>query len=157
MTLLSSAFIYFSPCSSIIFACFSKAFPNEGTCYIYLLSSEGSFSSHVRYLYWSIFLDNNGDIFAASLLMLCYTFSSLILSSIVMISFYILIIRFFLKHGGLSDAMVALKTKKEYGYAVNFFVKIHKVFKFNIWWIIIYNLLKFSFIWNFHNKKIRSD
>ena len=49
-----------------------------------------------------------------------------------MISFYVLSERFFLKRKGLSDARVASITKKEYGFAVCFFVKIHKVFKVNI-------------------------
>ena len=40
----------------------------------------------VRYSYLSIFPDDNADIFAASLLILCCSFSSLILSSIIMIS-----------------------------------------------------------------------
>ena len=48
------------------------------------------------------------------------SFSSLILSSIVMISFYILSIRFFLKHIGLSDARVVSVTKKEYSFAVQY-------------------------------------
>ena len=42
-----------------------------------------------------------------------------------MISFYILYKRFFLKREGLSDARVASITKKEYGFAVHFFAKIH--------------------------------
>ena len=49
-----------------------------------------------------------------------------------MISFYILSERFLLKRKGLSDARVASITKKEYGFGVIFFVKIHKVFKDNI-------------------------
>ena len=53
---------------------------------------------------------------------------------IVIISFYVLSKRFFLKCKRLSDAGVASMTKKEYGFA--FFVKIHKVFKVNIWWMI---------------------
>ena len=47
-------------------------------------------------------------------------FSSLTLSSIVMISFYILSKRFFLKREGLSDARVLSVTKSEYGFAVPF-------------------------------------
>ena len=39
---------------------------------------------------------------------------------IVMISFYILSKRFFLKHKGLSNARVASITKKEFGFAVQF-------------------------------------
>ena len=39
-------------------------------------------------------------------------------------SFYILSKRFFLKREGLSDARVASITKKEYRFAVHFFVNI---------------------------------
>ena len=42
------------------------------------------------------------------------------LSSIVMINFYILSKRFFLRCKGLSDARVKLIIKKEYGFAVHF-------------------------------------
>ena len=48
------------------------------------------------------------------------SFSSLILSLIVMISFYILSKRFFLIHKGLSDARVASITKNQYGLGVHF-------------------------------------
>ena len=51
------------------------------------------------YIY-QIFRDDNADIFAASLLISYCNFSSLIISSIVMISFYILSKRFFLKRVG---------------------------------------------------------
>ena len=44
-----------------------------------------------------------------------------------MISFNILFKRFFLKREGISDAGIASITKKEYGFAVHVFVKIHKV------------------------------
>ena len=49
-----------------------------------------------------------------------------------MISSHILSIRFFLKCKGLSDARVTSITKKEYGFAVHFFVKINKILKVNI-------------------------
>ena len=49
----------------------------------------------------------------------------------VMISFYILSKRLFLKREGLSDARVASGTKKEYGFAGHF-IEIHKVFEVNI-------------------------
>ena len=49
-----------------------------------------------------------------------------------MISFYILFKRFFLKLKGLSDARVVSIAKEEYGLAVYFLLKIHKVFKGNI-------------------------
>ena len=97
--------------------CFSKAFPKGeyadlAYSVIYLLL-EGNISSPVRYSYLSIFPEDNADIFAASLLILYYNFSSLILSSIIVFSsFYILSERFFLKREALSDATVALRTKK---------------------------------------------
>ena len=69
---------------------------------------------------WPIFPDDNADIFAASLLMSYCSFPSLVLSSVVMISFYILSKRFFLKRKVLSNARVASITKKAYGFAVYF-------------------------------------
>ena len=68
----------------------------------------------------SIFPDDNADIFAASMLILNCSFLSLILSSIVMISFYFLSERLFLKCKGLSDARVVSITKKEYVFEVHF-------------------------------------
>ena len=101
----------FIPWSSIVFVCFTKAFLNEEyvnlACSITLLWSGGSISSPVRYSYLSIFPDDNADIFAASLLISYCSFSSLILSSVMMISFYILSKKFFPKREGLSDARVA--------------------------------------------------
>ena len=58
--------------------------------------------------------------------------SSLLLSSIVMISFYILFKKFILKRKGLSDAGETSITKGEYSFAVHFYVKILKIFKLNI-------------------------
>ena len=49
-----------------------------------------------------------------------------------MISFHILYKIFFLKRERLSHARVASITKKEYGFAAHFFVKIQKFFKVNI-------------------------
>ena len=46
-----------------------------------------------------------------------------------MISFYIFPTRFFLKRKGLSDVRVVSITIKDYGFAVHFFIKIHKVLK----------------------------
>ena len=37
-------------------------------------------------------------------------------------------------------------------FAVHFSIKIRIFAKVNIWWMIKCNLLKLSFIWNFHNK-----
>ena len=74
----------------------------------------------VRYSYLSILPDDNADIVAFFLLVSYCTFSSLILSSVSMISFYILSERFFLKRKGLSDARVVSITKKEYDFAAQF-------------------------------------
>ena len=60
------------------------------------------------------------DISAASLLISYCSFSYLILSSVVMISFCVLSKRIFLKRKGSSDARVASVTKKEYGFEVHF-------------------------------------
>ena len=64
--------------------------------------------------------DDKVDIFAACVLISYYSFSSLILLSIVMISFCILSKRFFLKSKGLFDVRVVSTTKIEYGFAVRF-------------------------------------
>ena len=45
-----------------------------------------------------------------------------------MISCHILSIRFFLERKGLSDARVASRTKKEYGFALHFYID-SKIFK----------------------------
>ena len=105
MTLFPSAFICFYPWSSIVFicfspfllivfVCFSEDFPNRDyvnlACSIIFLWLEGNISSPGRYSYLSVFPDDNADIFAASLLISYYNFSSLILLSSVMIIFYIL-------------------------------------------------------------------
>ena len=120
----SYVFICFYSWSSIVFICFSNALLRgeyvKLDCSITLLWSEGTISSPVTYSYLSILSDNDADIFYACLLVSYCNFSSLILSSIVMISFYILSERIFLKHQGLSDAKVASITKKEYGFAVLF-------------------------------------
>ena len=57
------------------------------SCSITLRLSRGSISSPVKCSYLPILPNDNADIFAASLLMLCCSFSSLILSSIVLISY----------------------------------------------------------------------
>ena len=59
-------------------------------------------------------------IIAASLLISYCSFSTLILSSIVIISFYILSKRFFLKREELTDVRVVSITKNKYGFAVHF-------------------------------------
>ena len=120
----SSAFICFSPSSSIVFIYFSNALPMGKyvnlACSITLLWFRGSIFSPVRYSYLSILPYDNTDIFAASLLIFYFNFLSLILSSVVIISFYILSKRLFLKREWLSDARVASITKKEYGFALPF-------------------------------------
>ena len=119
-------FCFFCPWSLIVFFFFSKAFSK-----VSFFLAEGSISSPVRHSYLSIFPDDGADIFAAFLLISCCNFSSLILSSIVMISSYVISEVFFLKCERLIDARVASITKKQYG-----FIKIHKIFKVNIWWMI---------------------
>ena len=109
---------------SLIFNYFSNVLPrgeyvNFG-CSIILFWSDGNIPSLVRYSYLSILPDNNADIFAASLLISYCSFSSLIFSSIVMINFYLVSKRFFLKREELSDARVVSITKTEYGCAVDF-------------------------------------
>ena len=61
----------------------------------------------------SILPDYNADVFAASLLILYCCSPSQTLSSIVMINFYIVSKRFFLKRKELSDGRVVSKTKKK--------------------------------------------
>ena len=103
--------------------CFSKAFPKEEyvnlDCCIIRLEPEGSISSPIRYSCLSILPNDNADIFAASLFIIYCSFASLIFSSI-MISFYILPKRFFLKRKGLSDARVVSVPGIEYGFSVHF-------------------------------------
>ena len=60
------------------------------------------------------------DINAAFLIISYCSFSSLILLSVVLISFYIASERLFLKREGLSDTKVLSITKKEYGFVVIF-------------------------------------
>ena len=55
--------------------------------------------------------DDNSDISAASLLISNCSFSSLLVASIVVITFYILSKRLHLKRKGLSDARVVSLTK----------------------------------------------
>ena len=92
----------------------SDVFPNS------ILWSEGNISLPVRNSELSILLDDYPDIFVASLLILYCSFSCLILSSMLIISFYILSKRFFLKREELSNAGVVSITKNEYGFAVHF-------------------------------------
>ena len=115
--------ICFFPCSSTVFVCFSNALLTEeyvNFAYsIILLWSDGNISSPLIYSYLSILPDDNANIFVASQLISHCSFSSLILSSIVVINFYISN-RFFLKREELSDGGVVSITKKEYCSAVDF-------------------------------------
>ena len=97
--------------SSIVFIGFSKA---------------GNIYPPVRYSYLLILLDDDDDdddIFAVSLLISYCSLLSLILSivSVVLISFYILCKRFFLKRKRSSNARVVSIIEKEYGFACSTF------------------------------------
>ena len=74
----------------------------------------------VRNAYLSILADNNADIFAASLLISYCSFSSLILSLLLVIRFYIFSKRFFLKRKALSNARVVSISKNEHAFALLF-------------------------------------
>ena len=106
----------FIPWSSIAFICSSNALSSGEyvnlACSIILLWSDGNISTPVGYSYLPILLDYNADIFAASLLMSYCNFSFLILSSIIIISFYIPSKRFFLNRKRLTDARITAVTKK---------------------------------------------
>ena len=111
----------FLSCPSIGFVCFSKAFPNGEylnlACSIIFLSLEGNIFSPVRNYYLSTFSDDNADIFAVFLLISYCKFSSLTLSSIVMINFYILSKRLCLTCKRLSDARLSSINKKVWFYS----------------------------------------
>ena len=131
------------------FYLFCKCFTERRICklclFYYLLWSDGNISSPVRYSYLSSFPDDNPDIFAASRLISYCIFSSLILLSVAVINFYILPKRFI-------SGKININNQKRTWFCSILFIKIHKVLKVNIWWIIKCSLLKFSFVWNFHNK-----
>ena len=74
----------------------------------------------------AIFPDDRADIFATSLLISYCTFSSLILSSIVMINFYIVSKRFFLRCKEFYDGRVVSITKKEYASTKDFLLRFMK-------------------------------
>ena len=79
---------------------------------------------HINQFYLKLML-----IFLVTSLLISYcSFPSLILSSIVMINFFILSKRFFLKRKGSSDARVATMAKEEYVFST-IFIKVHKVLK----------------------------
>ena len=91
---------------------FSNSLPRGEHCYVILLFSDRNISSPVRYSFLSTLPDNNTDISAASLLISHCSFSSLILSSIVIISLKIASKTFCLKREEVSDARVVSFTKK---------------------------------------------
>ena len=80
--------------STFFFVCFSKAFPERKyvnlACCIVWVWLESKISSSGRYSCLSILPDDNSDICAAFLSLSYYSFASLTLSLIVIISFYIL-------------------------------------------------------------------
>ena len=110
-----TAFICFSPWSLTVLICFSNVLPRREYVSLFfsitLLWSDGNAFSPVKASYLSIL---PYQIFAASWLILHCTFSSVTLSSVVMINFYILSKRLFLKSEELSDAWEVSITKKEY-------------------------------------------
>ena len=105
-----------------LFVCFSNALPRGESvnlaCSIMLPWLDGNIYSPVRYSDLPFLRENNSDIFTAFLLILPCSFSSLILSSIVIGSFYILPKRFFQKRERLFNVRVVSITKEEYGFAV---------------------------------------
>ena len=95
-------------------------------CSIILIWSDWNISLPVRNSYLPVLPVDNGYIFAASVLISYCSFSSLILSSIVMINFNVLTKRFFPKHEELSDARVVSITWNEYGFTVHFIYRFTK-------------------------------
>ena len=79
---------------------------------------EGIISSHARYSYLSVLPDHNADVFAAFVLIACFSFLSVILLSVVLITFYILSKRLHLNRKKLFEARVVSLTKKEYGFTI---------------------------------------
>ena len=102
-----------------------------------LLWLDGNIASPVRYSYLLISPDDNADILATPWLILYYTFSPLILSSIFIFRFFIFFIFFFhfLSKGlfpsreELCDKRVVSITKKGYGFAVHFLQRFIKSWK----------------------------
>ena len=152
--LFSVAFICFSPWSSIAFVCFSNALPIRKLvvnlpCFIILLWIGDNISLPVIYLYLSILPDDKIDLFVAPLLISYCSFSSHILPSVIIISFYIFCKKYFWNvKDYLTQECDHLPERIWFYYA--FFIKIYKVLKVNTWWMIKCNLLKLSFVWNFH-------
>lgn len=119
--------------SSIIFVCLSEDFPTGEhktlPCSIIWIWLEGKI--YFKILYCSL--------------------SSLILSSIVKITFNILFKRLRLRCNGLYDARVGSLARKEYDFALRF-CNIYKVFKVHIWWMINSSLVNFFLFLNFRIK-----
>ena len=114
------ASVCFFPCSSNVFFFFffqiNYQNRNMWTLLVlffifYFFLSVDNISSPVFLLRWC---------FAASLLISHFSFSSLVLSLIVMVTFYIGSKRFLLKSEELSDAGVVSIIKKEFGFSVHF-------------------------------------
>ena len=124
------------------FISFSQWFPSQ-QCSIILLWCEGNVSLFLKYLYLPNFSDYHVDIFTASHLIFYCSFSSLLVSSLVMISFYIPCKKLFLEHKGLSDGRVVWLTETciVVQYTISKVVKIYKAFKMVNW-----DLLKFLFV-----------
>ena len=116
---LSKASVCFCPLSSIVFICFSKAFPKgeqiSFSCSIICCWLDGNISAPVRHSYLWILPDDKADILAASQLTSYCSFSFLIWSLIVTTFYYMCSKRFFLNLEELSNASVVSLTKKEYG------------------------------------------
>ena len=117
-------------CSSLLF-CF-----NQTVIFLWLQDI------HIYQLYPTIM-----PIFLLLLCYYCILLSSLILSTIVMIRFYLFSKRFSLKLEELSNARVESVNKNEYGFYIK--IHIHKILKVNIWWTIKCNLLKLLLILGF--------
>ena len=109
-------------CFYLFFKCFTKRRICKFSLFCYCNLIDGNISSPVRYfiIFYSTLADDNADIFVGSVLLLYCTFSSLILSSMVMINFYIHSKIFFLKREELSNGRVVSITKKEYVFVVHF-------------------------------------
>ena len=128
--------MFFSPAVQWFFVVFQMSFQVKKKCIypcivscITLCCCGGSISLLVRYFYVSVLPDNNADILAATLLMSCCNFWSLILSSMVMISLYPSSNRFSQKHNGLFNGRVVSMTKTKYCFVVHFLYRSIKSLK----------------------------
>ena len=107
-----------------LFYLFPKCFTKRRICKLSLLSCfiliRWQYFLSIRYSYLPILHEDNTDIFAASLFISYWSFSSSILPLIVIINVYAFSERFFMKRKEVSDARVASITKQEYGSAADF-------------------------------------